>query len=279
MTWIPFGSDPEKHPALVDGIPPWLDAPLRAWFVDEFEDGDWRGRDRRVDRMQRFDLDARSARPYRDMLDHWGASQIWSQISVDEKLRMIDWLIRDNVAQGEEGNEELEAVLRAGGSKWKVGHRAGHPGLEVRVPEGLQDAADAAMSLPGDAGRLLSEAWHAAYGMNPQPDLAYRKSIEAVEAVVLPKVTPNDDTATLGKAIGQMRAQGDWKLPFIKEHKESPSQSVVLGMLQALWSGHSDRHPGTASYIQSTQEASEAAVSLSVTLVNLFSSGGISRRP
>lgn len=75
-----------------------------------------------------------------------------------------------------------------------------------------------------------------------------------------------------------MRADGDWKLPFIKEHAQNPSQSVVLGMMQALWSGHSDRHPGTPNYVQSTQEAAEAAVSLAVTFVNLFSNGGITRR-
>jgi len=114
--------------------------------------------------------------------------------------------------------------------------------------------------------------------MSPQPDLGYRKAIEAVEAVVLPIAVPNDDTATLGKAIGQMRTQGDWKLPFIREHAQNPSEGVVLGMMQALWSGHSDRHPGTASYILSTQEAAEAAVSLAVTLVSLFSNGGIQRR-
>lgn len=84
--------------------------------------------------------------------------------------------------------------------------------------------------------------------------------------MVLPNVAPNDDTAALGKAIGQMRRQGDWKLPFIKEHAQNPSEGVVLGLMQALWSGHSDRHPGTSSYVLSTQAAAEAAVSLAVTL-------------
>lgn len=95
---------------------------------------------------------------------------------------------------------------------------------------------------------------------------------------MLPKVTPKDETATLGKAIGQMRAHGDWKLPFVKEHEQNPSQDVVLGMLQALWSGHSDRHPGTASYVESTQAAAEAAVSIAVTIVNLLNNGSVTRR-
>lgn len=39
------------------------------------------------------------------------------------------------------------------------------------------------------------------------------------------------------------------------------------------------RYPGTASYIQSTQESTEAAVLLTVTLVNLSANGGIDRSP
>ena len=75
-----------------------------------------------------------------------------------------------------------------------------------------------------------------------------------------------------------MRSDGDWKKPFIKGHAQNQSQAVVLGSMQALWSGHSDRHPGTPNYVQSTQEAAEAAESLAVTLVSLFSSGAIARR-
>jgi hypothetical protein len=283
MTWTPFGLEPEQHQTLVDGVPEWMMSSFRDRFKTEFtkfvRSDSYGGGYHvdRVDRMREMDLASRG-RPFADVLDKHSAGHVFSAMTEDERLRAIDWLIRDNATRNEQGNVEFEKILRAGGSKWKVGTRNGEAGLEARVPEGVQDAAEAAMSRPGDTGRLLSEAWHATYGMNPQPDLGYRKSIEAVEAVVLPLVMRNDDTATLGKAIGQMRAQGDWKLPFIKEHKENQSSAVVLSMLQALWSGHSDRHPGTASYIPSTQEAAEAAVSLAVALVNLFSSGGVARR-
>lgn len=284
MTWVPFGLDAESHAALVDGTPEWMLNSLKERFDAEFlkyirTDNYGNGyTEKRVDRMRRMELETRM-RPFADVLDSRGIGTVWVAMSEQERLRAFDWTIRDNVANRESGNEELERVLRDGGSKWRVGTRNGVPGLEERVPQGVQDAADAAMATPGDAGRLLSEAWHAVYGVSPQPDLAYRKSIEAVEAMVLPTVMPNDDTATLGKAIGQMRQHGDWKLPFITEHKRNPSQDVVVGMIQALWSGHSDRHPGTASYIQSTQGAAEAAVSFAVTLVNLFANGGIARRP
>jgi hypothetical protein len=260
-------------------------SPLRARFKTEFTRTVSYGyNDRRsekdVERMQRFDLAARGPRPFADVLKSNSIEATFNHMKPGEVLTLLDWLIRDNVANNNlNRNVEIEKILQAGGSKWKVGVRGNHPGLEQRVPQGVEDAAEAAMARPGDAGRLLSEAWHATYGMNHQPDLGYRKAIEAVEAVVLPIVAKNDSSATLGKAIGQMRAQGDWKLPFIKEHAQNPSQDVVLGMMQALWSGHSDRHPGTQNYIQSTQPAAEAAVSLAVSLVNLFSNGGIARRP
>jgi len=232
----------------------------------------------RIERMRKMELDTRLG-GLAKLLESKNSGAVFDAMTEQQRLQAFDWIIRDNASSREHGNDDLERILRDGGSKWKVGVRNGQPGLEDRVPQGVQDAADQAMAHPGDAGRLLSEAWHATYGINPQADLGYRKSIEAVEAVVLPLVTPNDAAATLGKAIGQMRSDGDWKLPFIKEHAQNPSPGVVLGMMQALWSGHSDRHPGTPSYIQSTQQAAEAAVSLAVTLVNLFSSGGIARRP
>jgi hypothetical protein len=286
MEWSPLGVDAEQYGTLVDGTPDWMLASLRELFKSEFTQrlGEDNGfgyvayRDvRRVERMRSADLALRG-RPFADMLDRKGYDVTFNAMTAEERLSLFDWLVKENARTGETGNLKIEAVLHAAGSKWKVGIRNGEPGLEGRVPLGVQDAADSTMALSNDAGRLLSEAWHAVYGMNPQPDLGYRKSIEAVEAVVLPIVTPNDSTAHLGKAISQMRADGDWKLPFVKEHSQNPSQTVVLNMLQALWSGHSDRHPGTSNYIQSTQEAAEAAVSIAVALLNLFNSGAVARR-
>lgn len=284
MTWTPFGASAEDHAALVDGTPEWMLNSLRQRSDAEFRkfirtDGYGNGyHENRLDRMRRMELETRM-RAFAHVMESKGVNAVFAIMTEQERLRAFDWTIKDNVEKGEHRNEDLERVLRDGGSRWKVGTRNGVPGLEERVPQGVQDAADAAMAAPGDAGRLLSEAWHAVYGMNPQADLGYRKSIEAVEAIVIPKVMPGDGTAHLGKAIGQMATDGDWKMPFIKEHDKNPSKAVVLGMLRALWYGHSDRHPGTPNYIPSTQEAAEAAVSLAVTLVNLFSNDGIARRP
>lgn len=281
MDWTPRDADPATHHTLVDGVPQYMQSPLRRWFYEEFSYVPESGYNRRprIERMEHYDLASKSA-PLVESLNLYGPSELFDGMTPEHKLRIIDWTVADNgrTPWTKKRNEPLEDILKRGSSLWKVGDRDGNAGLERRVPEGVQDAADEAMNRPGDAGRLMSEAWHAIYGLNPQADLGYRKSIEAVEAVVLPRVIAGDATAHLGKAIGQMRADGDWKMPFVKEHNQNPSQGVILGMLQALWSGHSDRHPGTASYIPSTQEAAEAAASLAVTLVNLFSNGSIARR-
>lgn len=282
MNWTPLGADPKIHHTLVEGVPAYMRSPLRAWFYDSYSymSSTLYKRVYDIERIRRYDLASRGE-PLVAALSKNGPNALFNDLSQDEVIRILDWTVFDYASSytGTQRNLTLEDILRAGSSAWKVGQRDGMAGLERRVPEGVQAAAEAAMKRPGDAGRLLSEAWHAVYGVDPQPDLGYRKSIEAVEAAALPLVLPNDDTAHLGKAISQMRADGDWKLPFVKEHKLNPSGAVVINMMQALWSGHSDRHPGTASYVQSTQAAAEAAVSLSVTCVNLFVNGGIGRRP
>ncbi|WP_404435905.1 hypothetical protein LG322_12315 [Microbacterium aerolatum] len=279
MTWIPFGADESSYPALVDGVPPWLESPLREWFIGEFiedyqEDS---GLDVRSDRMRRFDFASR-ATPYADHLRSYGPGPVWDMLSQWEKFRFIDWLIRDNVIQGEDGNDELEDLLREGGSKWKVGTRRGEAGLEERVAQGVAEAADAAMETRGHAGELLSAAWHSAFGVNPDPERAYSKAIKAVEAASIPVVSANNGSATLGSVLVQMRDQGDWKLDLTREHATHSSDMTILGMMQVLWTGQNDRHAGQPGYTASTPAEAEAAVLLAVALVQWFSSGAIARR-
>ncbi len=126
---------------------------------------------------------------------------------------------------------------------------------------------------------MLAEAWQAAFGVNPDFEKAYAKSIKAVEAAAIPVVSPTNASATLGTVVGQMRQQGDWNLDMSREHATHTRSHVVLGMVQMLWTGQNDRHAGQAGYQPSTQAEAEAAVMLAVPLVQWFSSGAIQRRP
>lgn len=160
---------------------------------------------------------------------------------------------------------------------WRVGKRGDFAGLERRVPVGVQEAADTAMVSAGDAGALLAESWHAAFGRSPDASLAYSKSIKAVEAAAIPVVLPLDVTATLGKVVATLRQHADWRLPLGKEHQLTPSWQTVTDMCQSLWSGQTDRH-GSNNHRPPTQDEAETAVFLAVPLVQWFTSGAIERR-
>lgn len=252
--------------------------PLRSWFEEQFIYRSHPSAPRKwIERIEAYDLAARTS--WAEYLDINGPARLFEGLG-DGALLVIDWLVFDNVEDGgrQRHNEELELVLRAGGSKWTVGLRDGLAGLELRVPEGVHEAARAAMAMPGNAGVLLSEAWHAAYGINPDPEKAYAKAIKAVEAAAIPVVSSTNAAATLGTVISQLRDQGNWKLGLTREHTTHTTQQVVLGMAQALWTGQNDWHAGQPGYTPSTPAEAEAAVMLAVPLVQWFSSGAIARR-
>ncbi|HEY9324394.1 MAG TPA: hypothetical protein VIP50_05655 [Agromyces sp.] len=262
-------------------MPNYMHSSIRDWVVNELQYVNVGHTYYRIDRMRQYDLDARGRVSVADTLQQYGASYVFDNMSDDERFRLIDWLIYSNATDtewyDEDDNVALETVLARGSSMWKVGSRDGAPGLERRVPQGVQDAADAVMAQPGDAGRLLSEAWHAAFGINPDYEKAYSKAVKAVEAAIIPVVSPKNASATLGTVLGQMRGDGDWGLDMTKEHTTHTGAHVVLGMAQALWTGQADRHAGN-TYTPSTQAEAEAAVFLAVPLVQWFSSGAVARR-
>jgi hypothetical protein len=278
--WTPRGVNPSAHPVLVDGVPQWMMSPLRTWFKSQFTYRTntrlpviqpWKGR------MEEYDLASRRT-PWAEDLGNYGTDPVFDVLGADELLRIFDWLIFDNATNTKRGNDDLDGILAAGGSLWKVGERDGVPGLERRVPEGVQVAAETLMVAPGHPGLLLSEAWHAVFGLNPDFEKAYAKSIKAVEAAVIPIVSPTNALATLGTVISQMGSEGDWRLAMSREHTTHRTQQVVLSTAQALWTGQNDRHAGQAGYMPSTRADAEAAVTFAVSLVQWFTSGAVARR-
>lgn len=175
----------------------------------------------------------------------------------------------------ESKGEELEGVLRAGGSEWRVGTRAGNRGLEKRVPQGVVDAVDSIVATSSTAGALLSEAWHAAYGRNPDPEEAYEKAIKAVEEAGTGVVSPKNVRASLGTMARDMENQKDWVLPLGEDPKHQ-SADVVYRMVQSLWAGQESRHGGNG-YRKPTPAEAESAVLLAVPLVQFFTAGLVAR--
>jgi len=192
-----------------------------------------------------------------------------------QPLQIADYLLAHD---GNAKAEVLDALLERSKSAWKVGTRAGRPGLVRRVPLGVQVAADAIMARAGRAGVRLAKAWEELYGLEPNAGAAYGLAIKAVEDAAIPVVSPTNGSASLGTVLKQLEDQGDWKLPLEREHDRAQSRDVVVGMLRMLWHGQHDRHGGqpSAPGDVSIDEAT-VAVTIAVTLVNLFDAGVVRR--
>jgi len=282
--WRPLGfegDDAATYDALHDGVPNWMAESFWVWMREQFVRPPVRNAGR-VIQASRFrpSLLLDVERVCRVRVGFTGTStdgmtplRVTLQ-KVGAELRVADYLL----SRGDSTHPDtLDNVLHESGSLWKVGERAGKPGLVRRVPEGVQTSADAVMASAGAAGVKLAQAWERAFGVSPDPTGAYALAVRAVEDAAIPVVVPKQAGATLGHVIGQLRADGDWSLPLTREDADATTASIVLAQCRALWKGHHDRHGGVADGQPVGQEEAEAAVTLAVSLVQWFASGMIAR--
>ena len=178
----------------------------------------------------------------------------------------------------EEAALELDRVLRDSGAEWKVSQvsRRLDFSLERRIDAATSAALDALASEQEPAAVHLAEARNRAYGQHPDAGKAYDEAVKAVEAAVINVVIPNDPTATLGKAIGVLRADPkQWKCTFTRATGDGQSPvEVVIGMLDMLWRNETERHSPVTPI---TLEQAESAVHVALSLVQLFRSGAVVR--
>lgn len=178
---------------------------------------------------------------------------------------------------------ELNRALRESGAVWRVGRIEGT--VNYRLERRTDPTAAAALHRitrhqPHEA-KHLSAAWDAAYGRNPSPSRAYSEAVKAVEESAIPVVLPTDQSATLGKVIGALRAApGTWDCVFARGSRMTSatavtSMEIVIGMLDLLWANQTDRH---APIQPVTQAQAESAVQLALALVEMFRSGAIFER-
>ena len=166
--------------------------------------------------------------------------------------------------------DKLDKILREGGSAWRVSTE-GTPHLERRVPEGVVEAAKAAMA-KGDAGRILSEAWRESYGVRPDRSEAYRHAVRAIETAAHGTVTPTNPKATLGTMIKAMRDEpSNWTVTTEGKH---PVETVI-SMMDTVWTGHTDRHGAKGGPRELAAGAADVAVAIAVSLVSLFEGDSI----
>lgn len=290
--WRPLGVDTEdqiaEYDALHDGVPEWMTSAFWQWIRGSISvmRSYWDGsgsfpmvREALVESMcQTLRIPLPPIRAPQNGRTE-GEAQFKIVMGVlsnsSNPLAIADYLL----AHGDRADDKkLDALLTRSKSGWTIGERAGRLALARRVPEGVQVAADAVMASSGRAGVRLARSWEELYGIEPNASAAYGLAIKAVEDAAVPVVSPSNGRATLGTVLTQIERQGDWRLPMEREDDRAPSRDVIIGMMRMLWHGQHDRHGGqpSAPGDVSIQEAT-VAVSLAVTLVNLFEAGMVTR--
>ncbi|MBF4599066.1 hypothetical protein ITJ50_06260 [Curtobacterium sp. VKM Ac-2889] len=275
--WVPMGTAAADRESLHEGVPPWMATRFWIW-IDAAVKHFARDSTNRLHFVAEYDELRRLVKPLApEMRGSFLSTALQMRKDSDLTLSVADFLVAKlSFTSHEVWNEDLEELLANAGSAWRVGRRLGAAGLERRVPIAVQVASDAVMSSTGGAGELLSDAWHAAFGMNPDPDKAYSKAIKAVEEAAKPRVSPKDSVATLGKMVSAMRDQKDWALP-LQDDEANPSSDTIVKMMRSLHSGQQQRHGGNGDRA-ATQEEAEAALFLAVPLVQFFHGGMVARR-
>ena len=288
--WLPLnvreGGDVVGYDGPFPDVPPWLLPPLWDWV------------DARLPSLQDqygWSLDA--VRFYREMA---ATLRVHFEISSDSEghllrealhgytlanppflLVVADYLLNVKPGTVKPANEalQLNKILRLAGSIYEV--RGGEDGrfLSQRVSPELSAIAEQVIRQGDKAGQHVGRAWRAIYGQKPNASVGYGEVVKALEAASIPVVSPNNNRATLGTVIRDLKASPKtWKVGL--HHPSGDAQvNALADALDLIWKGHL-RHgdPSPLTPIDATQQEAEAVLHLGISLAKWFGDGVVSRR-
>ena len=186
-SWLPPSArnNPERAEAfetLHEGIPPWLRETVDQWIRERV------GRHNTYVSWSDWDPEIRTriqAALHREMCGPV------SDLSDDDCLDVIDCVLREEDICRPADVECLEARLSQGRSAW----RATSQGLERRVDPTLQAIVASGFETETRPTQHLRDAWHKAWGSNPDASGAYREAVRAVEAAYAPIALPRESAS------------------------------------------------------------------------------------
>jgi hypothetical protein len=311
------GTDAHVSQTLYEGVPAHLRDPLLHWLECQFyrpqlslhrsSTGDVRlnheaghARALRIANRLRLTLpkltnDRRSSIPDRSLARDRGSYMLGLlKLAEDaEEARLLDiidavlaerddtsmarWTEQGKGWQAPNSPEDLDFILRDGGSAYRVNDDGN--ALEQRVSMTVREAVRRATESSADKDGHLDAAWRAAYGIRPEPTVAYAEAVKAIEAAVIPVVLPTDPKATLGKALAHLRSTANqWELVISDANGAPAGVAPLVSLLELIWQGHRDRHAGTPTAIPVSSEAGEMAVHAAAMTVYWLSRNGLRRR-
>jgi hypothetical protein len=184
--------------------------------------------------------------------------------------------------------ESLEQILIEGGSAWTVswGPPTDRSGGE-KWPRGLRRRLDEhaeselvriTAEAPAPAPNHLSLAASKIYGRFPDPGRGYQEVIKAIESVLQPIVSPDDDEATLGKMVSALRDKPTkWKSMLGRDGSEDVDR--IRGLLQLIWRGDSRHAESGPEPREISQQEAELAFMLGTFCVGYLICSGLKRVP
>lgn len=274
-------TDPE---VLFEGLPDHLQVPVRQWIggvAYEFE-----ATQEVCLRLRLPSKVLNSPDPWRSLMNVSDSNNDMLVIEVADAL--LDILSNVGYQRGPQRlreadglRSELDRVLTTGGSAYTL--KPDRDGLCLRVEENLRrtldEAVQAAEALQKDAGAHLREAFVAAYGIKPNPSVAYSQAVKAVEAVANPVFLPKSPEPTLG-AVRSTLDQGRNKYVMaVSDRAGAPAGiDATVELINLLWHGQRDRHAGGPTSAPVSQEAAETAVHAAALLVHWVSKGYVRKK-
>jgi hypothetical protein len=169
----------------------------------------------------------------------------------------------------------LDKHLKAGASVWRTNEQRN--GLTRVVSDEAQATFDAATAQTDGISTELKEAWANALGRNGDPSDAWDHAIKALENLLIPIVVPNQQNATLGSVLGQLRNQGHLWKTVLPGKTDDNDVGPLVGMLEGIWP-NIDRHGGTGPTRPPTEQEARAVVTLAATIVQWHRDGWVLQR-
>jgi hypothetical protein len=272
--------------ALHDGVPTWLDKPLRDWLASGLDEPT----SKRV--MLRLKLTFENRYYKSNMHQLVGQPSGMDLLTVVDAAVQLHTLWADVDKSGWDSDvrvdrfatilRDLDQILTDGASLYRFDIEGRC--LVRRVDETAQQAADQAIaSTTKPAADHLRAAWVAAYGLNPEPDKVFNEAIRAVEEVACPLVEQKKaaaGSATLGTVIGELGKNSPHKWELVLPGKDGQPSEVmpIVSMMEALWQAQCSRHGGAPKSRRQSQDEAEAAVHLAALLVQWLSTGVLRKK-
>lgn len=258
------------------GLPDYLFEPVLEWLRPLLTREDASGY-KRVDDdgLRSLQTMLRLARPLDWRNEEAALDSLERRMHEDREfaLDVVDFYVQ--VAKPEYA-DKLRLPLAIGGSEWEVVEGSeGRRMLARRTTGPIRQTIDAIKTDSQRAHAHLTTAWAKLTGRDPDPSAAYSAAIRAVEAVARPVVSPDNDRATLGTIIRDLRAKPEkWIVTLDKA-----TAAEVADVADMIWRGQTDRHgtddPGAPLAV--THAEADAAVHLAIPLTRMFA-GGLVRR-